>query len=821
MIHNNIYWLFLCVLFLTACGSSGSPEDDSVSSVSISSTVSSISSAVSSVNSVMSSSVTSSLATSSAISSTSSSQISSASSVNSSSSASSNSASSSSFSSSSSQSSSQPTRVDSGLSERASNTSCVAPDRPASALGSYAFQGVSLPSGIDSPIYLAQAPGVNNRFYILERPGRVKTFVMGDAVVTEAIDFSSQVNTDGEGGALSMAFHPNFPVNPYVYIFLTARPSVYAVTDNNVSMISVVRRYTVSANGQSFTNPVDILAPLNSSDTRLNHQWTNHKGGWIGFSPIDGYLYIVTGDKGEGAGNAPISNNFYNPANDPQSLHGKVLRIDVDSASPYAIPDDNPFANTGGAPEIFAMGLRNPWRASFDRLTGDLWVGDVGEGEREEINRVELGGHYGWPFREGNLDRCNGCTNGQESKPPVVDLSRQDGWVAVIGGYVYRGTAMPELQGRYIFGDFIRSGVTSISYDGDANAFAEDLVVSGGSSPTFSEDNEGNIWRIHTWGGFERLGRTSTPTAEEFPTSLSATGCFNPDNIRQVASGVLPYSLNSPLWSDAADKERYFALPNGSQIEIQTNGQWSFPIGSVLIKTFLINHAPVETRLLVRHQDGDWGGYSYEWNDEGTEAYLLASGKAKTIGNQLWRYPSRAQCMNCHTAPNNNFASERVLGLETAQLNRDFIYPGNLLANQIQTLATVGYFTADPGAHTGLAQMPEPSNNQATLTDRARAYLHTNCSNCHQPGGPGRGGMDFRYTTNPATAGYCNIQPAFGSFGINDARLLKPGVASESIMLARMQRTDAHRMPPLGVDLVDAEGVALMQDWINSLSACP
>lgn len=679
------------------------------------------------------------------------------------------------------------------------------------------MQGI--PSGIDSPIYLTQAPGINNRYYVVERPGRIRSFVLGGAS-TLAVDFSSQVVTAGEGGALSMAFHPNFATNRYAYIFLTASRQTYGITDSSVSMVTVVRRYTVSNDGLTFSNPVDILAPRNSSDTRLSHQPTNHKGGWIGFSPVDGYLYISLGDKGEGGGGVPISNNFSNPAQDMNSLHGKILRIDVNTGSPYGIPADNPFANGGGAPEIFASGFRNPWRSSFDRLTGELWVGDVGEGDREEINRVQLGGNYGWPFREGHMDRCNNCIRGQQSVAPVVDLTRADGWVAIIGGYVYRGSAMPELQGRYIFGDFIRSGVTTINYDNNGVASAVDLIPGGGSSPTLSEDNAGNIWRIHSWGGFEQLVRTNAPAAGNFPETLSATGCFNPQNIREPASGVVAYDINSPLWSDGASKERYFAIPDGTQITIESNGQWSFPIGSVLIKTFLLQNTPVETRLLVRHQNGEWGGYSYEWNDTGTEAYLLSAGKTKTVSTQEWRYPSRAQCMNCHTAPNGSPASERVLGLETAQINRDFIYPGNLIANQIQTLATVNYFSSNPGSHTNLPQMPNPHSSE-NLTDRARAYLHTNCSNCHQPNGPGRGGMDFRYTSNWATAGYCNQLPSLGNFGIANARLLKPGVAAESIIPLRMARSDIHRMPPLGVSVADTQGLNVIQNWINSLNQCP
>lgn len=793
------YLKLLCislVLLVSACGgsSSGSPKSSSQSSAS------NASSSLLASSSVSSSSASSSPGSSSQLS------------MSQPSSSSSNSS-----------TGPEPTPVDSGLSSRASNETCHAPDAPVSALGNYTFQSVTVPAGIEDPIYLTQAPGVNNRYYVVERPGRIRSFVLGETNATLAVNFSGEVTTSGEGGALSMAFHPDFANNPYAYIFLTARPEAYPTTGTNVSMVTVVRRYTVSADGLSFTDPLDILAPLNASDLRFNHQATNHNGGWIGFSPIDGYLYIAVGDRGEWPGGEPLANSFTHIAQNLNSLHGKILRIDVNSGSPYSIPDTNPFADGGGAPEVFAWGFRNPWRASFDRLTGDLWVGDVGEGTREEISKVTLGGNYGWPFREGHFDRCNQCARGQQSLPPVVDMSQEDdGWVAVIGGYVYRGSAIPELQGRYIFGDYVRANIMTISYDNDGEPFVDELVSTSGGAQTLSEDNAGNIWRVHGWGGFERLTKTNEPPEPtgEFPETLSDTGCFSAENIRAPASGVVAYDLNSPLWSDGAAKERYFAIPNGTTISIGGNGDWAFPTGSVLIKTFLLQGAPVETRLLVRHDNGQWAGYSYEWNDEGTEAYLLASSKTKAVGDQLWHFPSRAQCMNCHTSPNGNHAAERVLGLETAQINRDFIYPGNLIANQIQTLATIGYFATNPGSPSGLAQMPNPITGTADVGTRARAYLHSNCANCHQPNGPGRGGMDFRFTTNWLTGGYCNQTPGFGNLGVANARLLKPDVAAESIIPLRMASANANRMPPLGVHVTDTQGLAVINSWINSLSGC-
>jgi uncharacterized repeat protein (TIGR03806 family) len=300
---------------------------------------------------------------------------------------------------------------------------------------------------------------------------------------------------------------------------------------------------------------------------------------------------------------------------------------------------------------------------------------------------------------------------------------------------------------------------------------------------------------------------------------LVNTGCVNASDPTQPASGLIPYGINASFWSDGAAKERFIGLPNGQNIEVQSDGDWNFPSGSVLVKNFRVANQLVETRLLMRHpDDGTWSGYTYEWNAQQTAATRLEGGAVRTLANnQQWIFPSEAECLQCHTT-----AAGRTLGLETAQLNRPFLYPATgRTANQLTTHTTIQ--TLSPplsGPASAQPTMPDPTDTSASLANRARAYLHTNCSQCHRPGS-GIAQIDLRYTTALNATNICNVAPQSGDIGLgSSARLLVPGNATLSIIPARMNRRDANAMPPLGSNLVDTAGVAVVTQWINSLSGC-
>ena len=250
---------------------------------------------------------------------------------------------------------------------------------------------------------------------------------------------------------------------------------------------------------------------------------------------------------------------------------------------------------------------------------------------------------------------------------------------------------------------------------------------------------------------------------------------------------------------------------------MQADGDFALPNGSVLLKHFRLGGTLVETRLFMRHPDGAWAGYSYEWNAAQTDATLVVGGKVAQIGGQSWIFPSGNDCLSCHTA-----AAGFALGLETAELNHDLTYPSTgRTANQIDTLDAIGLFDSPQPDPVALPALTDPADAAAPLAERARAYLHTNCAQCHRPNGPTPSSMDLRYPTALTDTQACDAPPQAGDLGLGQAaRIVAPGDPDHSVLLERMSHRDANAMPPLGSNLVDDDGVALIRDWIAGLRGC-
>lgn len=699
-----------------------------------------------------------------------------------------------------------------GLNERPSNTSCLAGDAPVSSVTiatQRAFPNVFI-GGITG---LFQAPGDSSRWFAVEQGGRVRTFQNVDSVSASSvfIDLRSRVVATGEGGLLGLAFHPSFPANPRVYLsYTTGSPQL-------VSRISEFR----TTDGGLTLDPASEQILLT-----VNQPFDNHNGGHIAFGP-DGHLYIGFGDGGGSNDDFPPIGNGQNL----QTLLGKVLRIDISGttgAARYRIPADNPYvgnalcsagSGTQNCPEIYAYGFRNPWKFTFDRVSGELWLGDVGQNEWEEVNRVVRGGNYGWRCREGAHPFNSNCGPAQNLIEPVAEYSHADG-ASITGGYVYRGNRIPSLVGRYVFGDFGSGRIWHIPRETQptlrvtTGLNAEILISAFGEGLDgeliYSQYGAGTLWRIVAGTGGGGGGGN-------IPTQLSATGCVSASNPTQPATGLIPYAPNAPFWSDGSTKTRYLALPNGQNITVGANNDWDFPNGSVLVKNFAIGSRLVETRLFMRHTNGNWGGYTYEWNAQGTDATRVIGGKTVAVAGQNWVFPSEAQCFACHTQ-----ASGRSLGLETAQLNGDLLYTATgRTANQVVTLNGIGTLsppiTATPA---NLPSMPDPYGTAGTATSRARAWLHTNCSHCHRPGGGTPTQLDLRYDTALSQTNACEVAPQAGDLGIANARLIAPGSAARSIVVARASRRDAAAMPPITSTVVDTAGVNVLSGWINGLTSC-
>jgi glucose/arabinose dehydrogenase len=351
-------------------------------------------------------------------------------------------------------------------------TLCLSP----SALA--AIRLVPVASGLSSPLFVGNAGDNSDRLFIVERAGVIRVLQPGGATPTTFLDIRARIVSGGERGLLGLAFHPQYASNGRFFVF-------YTRTGDGALVIA---EYRVSSdpNVADLAETVLLTIPHPSN--------TNHNGGMLAFGS-DGFLYVGVGDGG--AGNDPPNN-----AQNINVLLGKILRIDVDAGQPYAVPADNPFGN-----EIWAYGLRNPWRMSFDSVTGDLYIGDVGQGEWEEIDFIPAGSaggqNYGWDYREGAHDYEGGGPAGMID--PIAEYSHAEGRCSVTGGYVYRG-AMSEWHGIYLYGDYCTGFIWGlINVNGQWQKqllFDTDVNIT-----SFGRDEQGEIYLIGDGGGVYRLER--------------------------------------------------------------------------------------------------------------------------------------------------------------------------------------------------------------------------------------------------------------------------------------------------------------------------
>lgn len=363
-----------------------------------------------------------------------------------------------------------------------------------------------------------------------------------------------------------------------------------------------------------------------------------------------------------------------------------------------------------------------------------------------------------------------------------------------------------------------------------------DAMVDATKEVRASADGGGNDARVATDVGAAAwtAGRCAAPaTQADPPPLLSQTGCMDARDTKRMASTVIPYEVNSPLWSDGADKERGFQLPAGTKIHVldcakeaarcpqgpADDGKWVFPAGAVMIKTFSFDGRLVETRLFVRFGDGTWAGYSYQWNEAQTDATLLKDDRKSVTWNTgkrtvEWSHPSRLDCVTCHERSGGS-----TLGPETAQMNR--VVGG---VNQIDRLTAQGLFDA-PISKPYKPPFPLPygdlTGSASSLEKRARSYLHANCSFCHRPNGQ-FDAIDLRFDVPLASTKVCEVEPTKGDVGVPGAVNLRPGKPEQSVLWLRMNASPGNgRMPQIGTDHTDEEALKLIGDFVRSLRACP
>jgi len=706
------------------------------------------------------------------------------------------------------------------------------------------------------PIEMRPVP-FSNRILVAEKAGRLTVFENDPAASSKTVllDIRHQVESSHDSGLLGYAFHPEFgvPASPnrhYLYVYYRYTPQK---SDTNRAYCRL-SRFTWDPATDSIARASEYVL-INQYD---RHNW--HNGGGIFFDG-DGFLYLSIGDEGG-------SNDQYNSGQRMDNgLLAGVLRIDVDRdpsrghpirrqprnpgtppagwpnsySQGYYIPNDNPWQSPDGSQleEFFAIGLRSPHRMTRDPVTGEIWVGDVGQGAREEISLVPRGGNLQWPYREGNLA-------GPKAKPsnligfdvpPVHDYGRSTG-VCVIGGYVYRGALHPELVGKYLFGDHGSGRIWSLERSGGTVTVETLLTLSKhGPGPkngmaSFGLDASGEVYVLSLagtdldGGRIYRLEKTNEGVPEP-PRLLSQTTAFADLAALEPSPGLIPYTVNQPLWSDGSDKRRWIAIPNdgtpdspAERILWSEEGAWGFPVGTVLVKHFEFPARRLETRFLAHGDDGEWYGFTYRWREDGSDAELLPEEALEEIvesgaGPLVWRFPGRGECFQCHTQ-----ASGRILGVKTSQLNGDYFYEATgRSANQLVTLNRLGFLSPslDESSLPAMLTARPQDDESISLERRARSYLDVNCAHCHQPAAATQAGFDLRLTTPPWYQNLVNVDPG-NPLGIPGASLVAPGRPDLSVLHARVASTDEGvAMPPIAKSLADTEGLELLERWIASL----
>lgn len=694
------------------------------------------------------------------------------------------------------------------IAPRVDNTTCTLP--PAPPIGAMQLVEVFPRLDFERPIWLGHAGDGERTLYVIEQGGRVSMFDP-DAPERAAPFLDLRVSRSGnEEGLLGLAFHPDYRANGYVYVYYSAANP----------RRSVVSRFTRGGDGRADPGSEQIVM-------EIPQPFGNHNGGDIRFGP-DGYLYIALGDGGS-------AGDPRNHAQRPETLLGSVLRIDVDTTdptcgTPYGIPADNPFYEgrcqgdmTAGLPEVYAWGLRNIWRMGFDSATGELWAADVGQDAWEEINIIRNGKNYGWKPVEGEVCYVDGCD--LDAYEPPVHVYGHDLGESITGGFVYRGNALPELWGAYIFADYISGRIWALSRNGGESEVVL-LADTDHRITSFGEDADGELYLL-TFSNQRSIAtlrrRDNGVEYEPVPELLSQTGCFADTAAGTVAPGVIPYAPIAPFWSDFGSKGRYIALPAGTKMGYQAEDAFDFPDGTVLIKTFEIeDEAGAARRLEVRflHKDGDgWNAYTYKWLPDGSDARLTQGRIEEEVpgpnGPQPWFYLDRGQCAECHTTEANV-----ALGATVRQLNWAMDYGDGQRYNQLAALSEAGYIDL-PAPPEELPALKSPSDRNASVEERARAWLDTNCAQCHLEGGRADAEIDLRASVPLADMKLCNVEPR-QVVDDPDARLLVPGDPQRSVLYTRIiSRDPDFQMPPLGTALVDTLGRDVVRAWIQTLPACP
>ena len=667
------------------------------------------------------------------------------------------------------------------------------------------------------PLDLLPLPG-SSRLIVVEEGGRISSFEPSPEVnhvelMADLKEFDREISR-----VYAVALHPNFSQNRLIFVRVTLDGRGQRNVENGARILR-------------FRMTTDAVPRIDLKSGVVVFAWLSggHEGGNMRFGP-DGMLYITTGD----ADNPDPPDSFVT-GQDISDVLSSILRIDVDreeAGKLYAIPKDNPFVALPKARgEVWAYGLRNPWRLTFNAKTGDLLVGEVGWELWESIVRIEKGGNYGWSITEAGkqdvrADRAQGPT---PILKPLVTHPHEEA-ASITGGEFYRGKRLPELADMYIYGDWQMGTLWGLRAEGGEVREHRVLCRSALMPAAFGIGQDGELVVLdHSGGGLWRLQKNpNAGDKDAFPRRLSETGFFKQTAQQQPAPGVMPYEVNASRWADGATSQRWVGFPNGSGVKIAPaskgvvfGGQWQLPAGAVFAKTYSLemergnagSAQKIETQIL--HFDGSLCGmYTYRWNDEQTDAVLVSAKGEEAdfqiknpqapggITEQKWKFLARSECGRCHT-----MWTGFTPGFNKLQLDR----PTQTAAGrQVDLLSQIGLIPDEP-------VLADPHGNRGSLEVRARSYLHANCSTCHRYNGGGVVPSMMNIDLPLKEARLVDVAPVQGDLGLPAGRVIAKGDPARSVLLYRMTTAGRGHMPYVGAESVDDRGVLLVRDWIASL----
>ncbi len=696
------------------------------------------------------------------------------------------------------------------------------------------------------PLAIASAPGEKDRLFIVEKDGQIQVITGYPAKPVKSVFLDvrkmladkgkGSLGTDGEWGVLGLAFHPRFAETGFLYVAYDMKVK----EDGKTLGFNCLSRFTVSKSNPNEADPASELLMLAQLDPAAYHN-----GGDLHFGK-DGYLYYSMGDGGghyDTYDNARrIDKDFFaaiyrldvdlKPGNLSPNPHSQASTTFPSAVQPngYKVPADNPFnlaTSHNGKPldpakirtEVFACGFRNPWRFSFDPLRGDLFLGVVGEDRWEQVYLVKSGTNGGWSYLEGSHDgpRIKDKPAGVTFTKPIYEYPHGNDTIfsgnSISGGVISRSRTLDELDGTYIFGDYISHCIWAIRKSGET--WTPQLLVRSGAVSAFGADpiNGDTLIADIDQGRIQKLVRA--PKRQPAPPKLlSETGAFSDIAKLTPAPGVLPYAVNHEAWNGGAVARRWFNLPGKEKIIFNEANNWTFPTGTVWIQQLdepASNGKPakrLETRFLVKTEASVYG-ITYKWLPDQSDAELVPEEGIPAGPEDKGRpTPGRAECLMCHTA-----IAGYTLGMNTWQLNRPSL--SDPATNQLKALITGGQLNAKPIEIQEVPSFAALADTTRSLEDRCRSYLAVNCSHCHQQDGVASSPWSTKASFTTARTRLINGE-LNTDFGDPANKVIAPGDPAHSMILKRLKGDGVPRMPMGSTGPIDQAGIDLLTEWIKA-----